>query len=75
MAKKYKVTAQIRMVEYSDGTSKVQITEDLDNDRPHHILFAGMIIESLANKLDMTVVETIELIKKNIQVHPMNREN
>lgn len=75
MAKKYKVTAEIRMVEYPDGISKVQITKELDKDRPQHILFAGMIIESLAQELSMTVAETIELLKKNIQVQPMDFEN
>lgn len=72
MTKKYKVTAQIRMVEYPDGNSKVQITKELDKDKPQHILFAGMIIESLAQELGFSVDKTIDLLKKNIKISPKN---
>lgn len=67
----YTELGKVRVVQYKDGTSKVQMTEELADDLPMYVTFLAMNVETLAHKLDITTDELLEIIKQNIEVEPM----
>ncbi|WP_270790074.1 hypothetical protein [Enterococcus diestrammenae] len=71
MPKQYTELGKARVIQYSDGTSKVQMTEELADDLPMYVTFLAMNVEVLAHKLNITSDEILAIIKQNIEVEPM----
>mgnify|MGYP007073060476 CR=1 FL=1 len=71
MTKEYTELGKARVVQYKDGTPKVQMTEELADDFPMYVTFLAMNVEVLAHKLNITSDELLAIIKRNIEVEPM----
>lgn len=71
MPKQYTELGKARVIQYSDGTSKVQMTEELADDLPMYVTFLAMNVEVLSHKLNITSDELLAIIKQNIEVEPM----
>lgn len=71
MSKEYTELVKARVIQYKDGTAKVQMTEELADDLPMYVTFLSMNVEVLAHKLNISTDELFEIIKQNIDVEPM----
>ncbi|GMC02534.1 hypothetical protein K5E_21990 [Enterococcus thailandicus] len=71
MKETYEVLGAVRVIQESNGTAKVQISNELNEDIPMYMTFLAMNIEVFANKLNLSIDEVLALIKQNIEVEPM----
>ena len=65
------VLGAVRVIQESNGTTKVQISNELNEDIPMYMTFLAMNTEVFANKLNLSIDEVLELIKQNIEIEPM----
>lgn len=71
MKETYEVLGAVRVIQESNGTAKVQISNELNEDIPMYMTFLAMNIEVFANKLNLSIDEVLKLIKQNIEIEPM----
>jgi len=71
MSKEDSVLGGSIIVQKKDGAT-VQLTKELQEDVSLYLLFLGMNVEVLANKLKMPVENLLSLLDQNIRVEPMN---
>lgn len=68
----FEVLGESRIVQYSTGNAKVQVSKELSEDLAMYITFLAMNIEVLAQELRISTDRIQELIKENIEIEPMD---
>lgn len=72
MSNDFEVLGESRIVQYSTGNAKVEVSKELSEDLSVYITFLAMNIETLAQKLRISTDRIQELIKENIEIEPMD---
>ncbi|HFC9437324.1 TPA: hypothetical protein ACF1UY_001759 [Enterococcus hirae] len=71
MQKEYEVLGELKIVKKNDGTVTILLSDEFTDDLPELITFLAMGVETASNMCEMSVDEMMRIIKKNIEVEPM----